>query len=69
MAVNLEVGHMRPAPDQIPLPVRHGMTVGELAQMFNAENHIGVELHRFLSLRSRYLIYSRGRDRHTGYLP
>lgn len=28
-----------------PLPVRHGMTVGELARMFNAENHIGADLH------------------------
>jgi len=28
-----------------PTPVRHGMTVGELAQMFNAENAIGVRLH------------------------
>jgi uncharacterized protein YbbC (DUF1343 family)/CubicO group peptidase (beta-lactamase class C family) len=28
-----------------PLPVRHGMTVGELAQMFNTENKIGVRLH------------------------
>lgn len=28
-----------------PLPVRHGMTVGELAQMFNAENRIGAKLH------------------------
>ena len=28
-----------------PLPVRHGMTVGELAQMFNTENKIGVKLH------------------------
>ena len=27
-----------------PLPVRHGMTLGELAQMFNAENPIGVKL-------------------------
>lgn len=27
------------------LPVRHGMTVGELAQMFNREREIGVELH------------------------
>jgi uncharacterized protein YbbC (DUF1343 family) len=26
------------------MPVRHGMTVGELAQMFNAENHLGVKL-------------------------
>ncbi len=27
-----------------PLPVVHGMTVGELAQLFNAENKIGAEL-------------------------
>ena len=27
-----------------PLPVRHGMTVGELAQMFNAENRLGTKL-------------------------
>jgi uncharacterized protein YbbC (DUF1343 family) len=27
-----------------PLPVRHGMTVGELAGMFNAENKMGVKL-------------------------
>jgi len=27
-----------------PLPLRHGMTVGELAQMFNAENKIGARL-------------------------
>lgn len=26
------------------LPVRHGMTVGELAQMFNREEHLGVKL-------------------------
>jgi uncharacterized protein YbbC (DUF1343 family) len=28
-----------------PMPVRFAMTLGELAQMFNAENHIGVDLH------------------------
>lgn len=28
-----------------PLPTRHGMTMGELAGMFNAENHIGARLH------------------------
>jgi uncharacterized protein YbbC (DUF1343 family) len=28
-----------------PLPVRIGMTLGEMAQMFNAENHIGCDLH------------------------
>ena len=27
-----------------PLPIRHGMTVGELAGMFNAENKIGAKL-------------------------
>jgi uncharacterized protein YbbC (DUF1343 family) len=28
-----------------PLPVRYGLTIGELAQLFNTENHIEVELH------------------------
>ncbi len=28
-----------------PMPVRHAMTLGELAQMFNAENRIGCDLH------------------------
>lgn len=28
-----------------PMPVRYAMTLGELAQMFNAENKIGVDLH------------------------
>ena len=28
-----------------PLPARHGMTVGELAEMFNEENNIGARLH------------------------
>jgi uncharacterized protein YbbC (DUF1343 family) len=28
-----------------PMPVRYAMTIGELAQMFNAENKIGAELH------------------------
>jgi uncharacterized protein YbbC (DUF1343 family) len=27
------------------LPIRHGMTVGELAEMFNNENHLGAKLH------------------------
>jgi len=27
-----------------PLPVRHGMTVGELAEMFNQEQHVGANL-------------------------
>jgi uncharacterized protein YbbC (DUF1343 family) len=29
----------------IPLPVRYGLTIGELAQLFNAENHIECDLH------------------------
>ena len=29
----------------LPLPVRYGLTIGELARLFNAENHIGVDLH------------------------
>src|SRR6185312_11827001 len=28
-----------------PLPVRYGMTAGELAELFNTENHIGANLH------------------------
>jgi len=28
-----------------PLPIRHGMTVGELAEMFNRENHLSAKLH------------------------
>lgn len=28
-----------------PLPLRHGMTIGELARLFNGENHIGADLH------------------------
>jgi uncharacterized protein YbbC (DUF1343 family) len=28
-----------------PLPLRHGMTVGELARMFNEENRLGADLH------------------------
>lgn len=36
---------MRSFTGYFPLPVRHGMTVGELAEMFNAENRIGANLH------------------------
>ncbi len=28
-----------------PLPVRYGLTIGELAQFLNSENHIGADLH------------------------
>jgi len=28
-----------------PLPLRYGLTIGELAQFFNAENHINADLH------------------------
>ena len=40
------------------LPVRHGMTVGELAEMFNAEKKMGVQLH---------VIKMRGYERSTWY--
>jgi uncharacterized protein YbbC (DUF1343 family) len=29
----------------LPLPVRHGMTIGELARLFNAEKNLGTRLH------------------------
>jgi uncharacterized protein YbbC (DUF1343 family) len=29
----------------MPLPIRYGLTIGELAQYFNAENHINCDLH------------------------
>ncbi len=32
------VGYMR-------MPIRHGMTAGELAEMYNGEKHLGVDLH------------------------
>ena len=28
-----------------PMPTRHGMTIGELAEMFNSENRLGARLH------------------------
>jgi uncharacterized protein YbbC (DUF1343 family)/CubicO group peptidase (beta-lactamase class C family) len=28
-----------------PMPIRHGMTVGELAEMYNGENHLNAKLH------------------------
>jgi uncharacterized protein YbbC (DUF1343 family) len=31
-----------------PVPVRYGLTIGELAQLFNTENHIECELHVIL---------------------
>jgi uncharacterized protein YbbC (DUF1343 family) len=36
---------MRSFTGYFPLPIRHGMTVGELAEMFNVENKIDVKLH------------------------
>jgi len=38
-----DVGH-ESFTNYFPLPVRHGMTIGELAQMFNAERKIGAKL-------------------------
>ncbi|HXW61854.1 MAG TPA: DUF1343 domain-containing protein [Candidatus Acidoferrales bacterium] len=34
-----------------PLPVRYGMTIGELARLFNTENHVGADL-RVVRLRN-----------------
>ena len=28
----------------LPMPIRHGLTIGELARLFNGENHIGADL-------------------------
>jgi len=36
--------------------VRYGLTIGELAQLFNAENHIGVDLH-VISMRNWHRNY------------
>ncbi|MBF0565333.1 MAG: DUF1343 domain-containing protein [Nitrospirae bacterium] len=37
--------NLRSFTNYFPLPVRHGMTIGELAEMFNAEYKIGAKLH------------------------
>src|SRR5262249_43031254 len=43
----LDVAGPSPRPDELsfvnhhPLPVRHGMTFGELAEMINADEHLG----------------------------
>src|SRR5438876_7029032 len=39
-----------------PIPVRYGLTIGELAQFFNAENHIGADLH-VVSMRNWHRNY------------
>jgi len=39
-----------------PMPVRYGLTIGELAQFFNGENHIGVDLH-VISMRNWHRNY------------
>src|SRR6266704_1826751 len=39
-----------------PLPVRYALTIGELAQFFNAENHIGADLH-VISMRNWHRNY------------
>ena len=45
-----------------PVPVRYGLTIGELAQLFNAENHINVELHviRMKNWHRNYFFESTG---------
>src|SRR6266700_4009009 len=39
-----------------PMPVRYGLTIGELAQLFNGENHIGADLH-VISMRNWHRNY------------
>src|SRR5256712_2985272 len=39
-----------------PLPVRYALTIGELAQFFNTENHTGVDLH-VISMRNWHRNY------------
>jgi uncharacterized protein YbbC (DUF1343 family)/CubicO group peptidase (beta-lactamase class C family) len=36
---------MRSFVGYFPMPIRYGMTMGELAEMFNGEEHLGVNLH------------------------
>jgi uncharacterized protein YbbC (DUF1343 family) len=45
-----------------PLPVRYGLTIGELAQLFNEENHIGADLHviAMKNWRRNYFLESTG---------
>jgi uncharacterized protein YbbC (DUF1343 family) len=46
----IDVAGPLPAPGDVsfvnhhPLPIRHGMTLGELAEMINADEHLGAEL-------------------------
>jgi len=39
-----------------PMPVRYSLTIGELAQLFNGENHIGADLH-VISMRNWHRNY------------
>jgi len=39
-----------------PMPARYGLTIGELAQFFNGENHIGADLH-VISMRNWHRNY------------
>jgi uncharacterized protein YbbC (DUF1343 family) len=45
-----------------PVPVRYGLTIGELAQLFNTENHINVDLHviRMKNWHRNYFFESTG---------
>jgi uncharacterized protein YbbC (DUF1343 family) len=45
-----------------PLPVRYGLTIGELAQLLNTENHISVDLHvvRMKNWHRNYFFESTG---------
>ncbi len=45
-----------------PVPVRYGLTIGELAQLYNTENHINVDLHviRMKNWHRNYFFESTG---------
>jgi len=46
-----------------PLPVRYALTIGELAQFFNTENHIGADLH-VITMRNWHRNYFLRKHRH-----
>jgi uncharacterized protein YbbC (DUF1343 family) len=45
-----------------PVPVRYGLTIGELAQLYNTENHVNVDLHviRMKNWHRNYFFESTG---------
>ena len=50
-----------------PIPVRYGLTIGELAQFFNAENHINADLH-VIAMKNWHRTISLKAPASAGYL-